>query len=61
MIASIAEISFGATVGGRSSSVIAPTTQNTQEKNSRPTVMHSAFRNAGKVAGLELWRVEVGF
>lgn len=50
---------FGATVGGRTSGVITPTANSQANKNSRPTVMHPAFQNAGKSAGLEVWRVEV--
>lgn len=61
MFASITDITFGLTTSGRTSGVITQSAQsNTQgNKGSRPTVMHSAFQNAGKRAGLEIWRVEV--
>lgn len=61
MLGLLVESSFGATTGGRTSSVITPTTPRNQggNKNARPTVMHPAFQNAGKTAGLEVWRVEV--
>lgn len=50
---------LGATTGGRATGIIAPATGNTQgNKNSR-NIMHPAFQNAGKTAGLEIWRVEV--
>lgn len=48
------------TVGNRVSGVIRTNSANNQNtKDSRPVIMHPAFQNAGKVAGTEVWRVEV--
>ncbi|XP_055323239.1 gelsolin isoform X2 [Sitodiplosis mosellana] len=59
LVLSLTSVSLAATTGGRASAVIPQPATNIQgNKNSRPTVMHSAFTNAGRAAGLEIWRVE---
>lgn len=50
-----------ATTGGRTSVINTNPSAESGDKHSRPVIMHSAFQNAGKTPGLEIWRVEVGF
>ncbi|XP_031633073.1 gelsolin [Contarinia nasturtii] len=58
LVVSLTRDCFAATTTGRDS-VIPTARGNTQgNKNTRPTVMHPAFQNAGRAAGLEIWRVE---